>query len=66
MLLNSAIFFIFFFGGWLIPDFLGFFQFYEIFYFLFFNIKVIFVAILFIIVRAILPRYRFDQLMDLC
>lgn len=66
MLLNSAIYVIFFFGGWLIPDFLGFFQFYEIFYFLFFNIKVIFVAILFIIVRAILPRYRFDQLMDLC
>ena len=24
------------------------------------------VAVLFIIVRAILPRYRFDQLMDLC
>ena len=26
----------------------------------------ILVAVLFIIVRAILPRYRFDQLMDLC
>jgi hypothetical protein len=28
--------------------------------------KVIFIACLFIIVRALLPRYRFDQLMDLC
>jgi NADH-ubiquinone oxidoreductase chain 1 len=26
----------------------------------------IIVAVLFIIVRAILPRYRFDQLIDLC
>jgi len=28
--------------------------------------KVIFIACLFIVVRALLPRYRFDQLMDLC
>jgi len=33
---------------------------------IFFNIKVIFVSTWFILVRAILPRYRFDQLMDLC
>ena len=31
-----------------------------------FFIKTIFVACMFIVVRAILPRYRFDQLMDIC
>lgn len=67
MLLNSCIFVIFFLGGWLYPSF--FFQIYPLNYFLLFfcfNLKVIFVSCLFILVRAILPRYRFDQLMDLC
>ena len=71
MLLNSCIYVIFFLGGWLIPiKFLSFF-FYN-FYILdflniiFFNLKVVFISCIFILVRAILPRYRFDQLMDLC
>lgn len=67
MLLNSCIFVIFFFGGWFIPDFLFIFgnldtTFYNVMFF----IKTIFVACMFIVVRAILPRYRFDQLMDIC
>ena len=36
------------------------------FFNIFFFIKTIFVACMFIVVRAILPRYRFDQLMDIC
>ena len=67
MLLNSCIFVIFFLGGWLYPSiFLTFFPINYFLLFFFFNLKVIFVACLFILVRAVLPRYRFDQLMDLC
>ena len=67
MLLNSCIFVIFFLGGWLYPSFfLSFFPLNFFLLFLFFNLKVIFVACIFIVVRAVLPRYRFDQLMDLC
>lgn len=70
MLLNSAIYVIFFLGGWLVP-FLKVKYFYlkvfkEFIYIFFFNFKLIFISILFILVRAILPRYRFDQLMDIC
>ena len=53
----SAIFVIIFLGGWLSPvSFIlsGIFI---------FNVKVILIAILFIIIRAALPRYRYDQLM---
>jgi NADH:ubiquinone oxidoreductase subunit H len=32
----------------------------------FLSIKVVIIACLFILIRAILPRYRFDQLMNLC
>ena len=32
----------------------------------FLSIKVVVIACLFILIRAILPRYRFDQLMNLC
>jgi len=62
----------FFLGGWLIPNsFLLIFILFLLTYLItnnliFFNIKVIFVSTWFILVRAILPRYRFDQLMDLC
>ena len=65
MLLNSAIFVIFFLGGWLPFFFLKNLTFFIGISF-FFIFKLIFVACQFIIVRAILPRYRFDQLMDLC
>lgn len=56
MILMSALMVIFFFGGWaFLPDYLlGEFI---------FAIKTIIVAFLFILVRAILPRYRFDHLM---
>ena len=59
MLVNSAIFVLFFLKGW---------NFCHFFYLniLIFNIKVVFVACIFIVVRALLPRYRFDQLMNLC
>lgn len=30
------------------------------------NIKTVFISCVFILIRAILPRYRFDQLMNLC
>jgi NADH:ubiquinone oxidoreductase subunit H len=114
MLLNSAVFIIFFFGGWLFPFFfkstilfvlkiilliffnillfltsliglklsidwnsiwtvvLNVINFFNLesstmwFNLIVFNVKTVFVAIWFIVVRAILPRYRFDQLMDLC
>ena len=32
----------------------------------FLNIKVVIIACLFILIRALLPRYRFDQLMNMC
>ena len=70
MLLNSCIFVIFFLGGWLPFSFTNSFFFFLNTFLLssafFFIVKVIFISCLFIIVRAILPRYRFDQLMDLC
>jgi NADH-quinone oxidoreductase subunit H len=57
ILIASALFSIFFLGGW--NDF---------FFFsgsLLFAVKITFIATLFIIVRGILPRYRFDQLINL-
>jgi NADH-quinone oxidoreductase subunit H len=56
ILLMSALYIIFFFGGW---DFCGFDS--E----LIFSLKIVLVVFLFIFVRANLPRYRFDQLMIL-
>ena len=52
--LMSALYIILFFSGW---------SFFGIFPELIFSIKVVFVAFLFIFVRANVPRYRFDQLM---
>jgi hypothetical protein len=40
--------------------------FFELLNFLILNIKVVFVACIFIFVRALIPRYRFDQLMNIC
>lgn len=61
MLLMSSIIVLLFFGGWLAPSF--------IFIFLpsafYFSLKTIIFCFLFILVRAALPRYRYDQLMDL-
>jgi NADH-quinone oxidoreductase subunit H len=61
MLLMANLIVLFFFGGWLLP-----FQKSYICYSLsFFSLKVIFFCFLFILVRAALPRFRYDQLMEL-
>lgn len=60
MLLISSLNTILFLGGWLAPFYLTFLP--ESFWF---GIKVSFFVILFILARAILPRYRYDQLMSL-
>ena len=60
MLLMSSLTTILFLGGWLAPFNLTFIP--GSFWF---GIKVCFFVILFILVRAILPRYRYDQLMRL-
>lgn len=76
MILISGVNVIFFFGGWDLPNFLKSLLWY--FYFLSFNfnfffnfleviftLKIIFFCILFIWVRGSLPRFRYDQLMDI-
>lgn len=61
MLLMSSINVILFFGGWLPPfSFLGFIP--GAFWF---GLKICFFVILFVWIRAALPRYRYDQLMSL-
>lgn len=70
MLVNSFVFSIFFLGGWVIEDF-GLFKdappLVAMNHFAVFNsIVVVVIASIFILVRALLPRYRFDQLMSLC
>lgn len=61
MLLMATVIVLFFFGGWLAPS--------EALNFIpeniFFSFKIVFFCYLFILVRAALPRYRYDQLMDL-
>jgi NADH-quinone oxidoreductase subunit H len=61
MLLMSALNSILFFGGWLAPH--------DILMFIpgsvWFSIKICFFVLLFIVMRAALPRYRYDQLMGL-
>jgi NADH-quinone oxidoreductase subunit H len=57
----SALNVILFFGGWLAPvSFLSFIP-----GSLWFGIKICFFVILFVVMRAGLPRYRYDQLMNL-
>jgi NADH-quinone oxidoreductase subunit H len=61
MLLMSTIMVLLFFGGWLpIFDTLNYIS--GSFYF---SLKIVFICFLFILVRAALPRFRYDQLMDL-
>lgn len=61
MLMMSSLNVILFFGGWLPPfEFLNFIP-----NSIFFAIKVCFFVLLFIVIRAALPRYRYDQLMGL-
>ena len=51
---------ILFLGGWLPIPFLGFLP-----NILSFTLKVVFMVFIFILIRAMLPRYRYDQLMSL-
>jgi NADH-quinone oxidoreductase subunit H len=61
MLLMSSLNVIFFFGGWLSPfSFLSFIP--TSFWF---GLKISFFVVLYIWMRAALPRYRYDQLMNL-
>jgi NADH-quinone oxidoreductase subunit H len=60
MLLMSSLNTILFLGGWLAPFYLNFIP-----DPIWFGIKISFFVILFILARAILPRYRYDQLMRL-
>ena len=61
MLLMSSLNVILFFGGWLAPlSFLTFIP-----GFIWFSLKVCFFVILYVWIRAALPRYRYDQLMGL-
>ncbi len=61
IILMSTLNVILFFGGWLPPSYVNF-VFSPI---LWFVIKIILIIFLFIIMRTILPRYRYDQLMNL-
>jgi NADH-quinone oxidoreductase subunit H len=79
MLIMSALNVLFFFGGWLPPNIFysalnitclkfNFFKIFWIEIFLnsfFFSLKISFFVALYIFMRAALPRYRYDQLMDL-
>jgi len=63
IILMSSLNVIFFLGGWLPP--LNIFPFTLISPIIWFSLKVILMIALFIIIRAMLPRYRYDQLMTL-
>jgi NADH-quinone oxidoreductase subunit H len=63
IILMSSLMVILFLGGWLPP--FDFFIFYWIPSFIWFGLKLFFVIYLVILVRATLPRYRYDQLMSL-
>lgn len=76
MLVMSALNVLLFFGGWLPPkvisnfiyaqfDFLTLFWTEIILNSFFFSLKISFFVVLYIFMRAALPRYRYDQLMDL-
>ena len=63
MLLMSSLTTILFLGGWLAPFNIWFFNILPGSFW--FSLKITFFVILFIVARAILPRYRYDQLMRL-
>ena len=69
MLLMSSCTVIFFLGGWLSPfeglDAFSLISITEIFGAFWFSVKIIFMVILYVWIRAALPRYRYDQLMGL-
>jgi NADH-quinone oxidoreductase subunit H len=76
MLVMSSLNVLLFFGGWLPPklvsniiyaqlDFLTLFWVEIILHSFFFSLKIAFFVVLYIFMRAALPRYRYDQLMDL-
>lgn len=67
IILMSIVCVILFLGGWLPLIFLNrdFFFFNNTIIFLSFTIKILFILFIFIGVRALLPRYRYDQLMFL-
>ena len=60
ILLMSSLIVIFFLGGWLPLFEIPFLP-----HYFWFSFKVVFVVFLFILIRAMLPRYRYDQLMSL-
>jgi NADH-quinone oxidoreductase subunit H len=63
ILIMSTLISICFLGGWLSP--INFFIFLLVPGWLWLSLKVCFVVILFILIRATLPRYRYDQLMNI-
>lgn len=76
MLVMSSLNVLFFFGGWYPPNFvsnffISNFDFLALFWLeifinsFFFSLKLSFFVLLYIFMRAALPRYRYDQLMDL-
>ena len=69
MLLMSSCTVIFFLGGWLSPfeglDAFSLISITEFFGAFWFSVKIIFMVILYVWIRAALPRYRYDQLMGL-
>ena len=67
ILVMSAVFCLLFLGGWALPTF-GFeslYTFVGAYSSFVFSFKVIGLSILFIVIRATLPRYRYDQLMSI-
>ena len=69
MLLMSSCTVIFFLGGWLFPfqsiDFFNTIFSLDLFNSFWFGVKITFMVILYVWIRAALPRYRYDQLMSL-
>lgn len=67
IILMSTLVSLFFLGGWYVPFFTGILEYFNLQFFgvFFVLIKTVGIMILFIMVRAAYPRYRYDQLMRL-